>query len=64
MQCVWGVMNEARKRANREIRIVLEHAWDIYLPHPAIRAERDQLYRADGVHLSDVGLDIFLADLQ
>lgn len=58
------VMNKARKNANREIKRALLGGLGQYLPHPELRLERPDLYRSDGVHLADEGLDIFIQDLQ
>ena len=32
--------------------------------HPDIRLDRPKLFRIHGVHLSDLGLELFLRDLQ
>lgn len=37
---------------------------DQFLPHPDIRVEFAHLYHLDGVHMLDVGNDVFLEDLQ
>ncbi|XP_054839438.1 uncharacterized protein LOC129332380 isoform X2 [Eublepharis macularius] len=57
-------MARARRRANRAIQKALVTGLGIYLPHPRIKAANAALYRADGVHLSPSGNDIFLDDLR
>lgn len=57
-------MNKAYKNANREIVRVLHGGLGQFLPHTQISVLRMKLYRPDGVHLSEVDLDIFLADLK
>lgn len=58
------VMNKTCKNASCEIRRALERSLGQFLLHSEIRVDRPELYRDDGVHLSEVGLDIFLQDLQ
>lgn len=57
-------MDRALKKANREIRKSLREGMDGFIPHPGLQADLPDLYRQDGVHLSDLGNNIFLQDLQ
>ncbi|XP_015268388.1 PREDICTED: dual specificity protein phosphatase 12 isoform X1 [Gekko japonicus] len=57
-------LDRARRKVNRELRNALVGGLGQYLPHPEIRIDVVDLYREDGVLLSDKGNDIFLADLQ
>ncbi|XP_062981479.1 zinc finger protein 318-like [Elgaria multicarinata webbii] len=57
-------LNRAVKKVNREIRLTLKDQQGSVIFHPAILPSREELYRADGVHLSNEGNDIFLQDLQ
>lgn len=67
---VWrGALNplaidKARRKANRELQRILESGIGVFLPHPSINAGQSELYRHDGVHLSERGMDIFLEDLR
>ncbi|XP_067320884.1 uncharacterized protein [Anolis sagrei] len=54
----------ARKRVNRAMRKVLGDGLGTYIQHPDIVHTRPELYRHDGVHLSDQGNALFLANLQ
>ena len=56
-------LNRAVKKVNREIRLALMYRRGWVINHPEIFIHRADLYRPDGVHLSDVGNDIFLHDL-
>ena len=56
-------LNRAVKLVNREIKCFLQARQGFTIPHPRISITRGDLYRADGVHLSDAGNDIFLQDL-
>ena len=57
-------LNRAVRKVNREMRLFLQKRQGWVIPHPDIVISRPELYRADGVHLSDAGNDIFLRDLQ
>lgn len=46
------------------LKKALEDVLGCYLLHPMIRAEFGDLYRGDGVHLSEKNNNIFLEDLQ
>ena len=56
-------LNRAVWKVNREIRLALAGHRGCVISHPAILPSRPELYRPDGVHLSDAGNDIFLQDL-
>lgn len=58
------VMERARKKVNAEIFNDLLRHGDFSIQHQAIGLSRRELYRQDGIHLSDIGNDIFLGDLQ
>ncbi|XP_062833270.1 uncharacterized protein LOC134297995 [Anolis carolinensis] len=57
-------LDKARKRVNRALRKVLENGMGYYIPHDTIRFNDSTMYRTDGIHLSELGNQIFLADLQ
>ncbi|XP_062972037.1 uncharacterized protein LOC134392018 isoform X1 [Elgaria multicarinata webbii] len=57
-------MERARRRVNSEIFRELSRHGDLSITHPTITLTRRELYRQDGVHLSDIGNDLFLYDLQ
>lgn len=59
-----GAMDRALKKVNREIRKSLREGVDGFIPHPCLKANLPNLYRQDGVHLSELGNDIFLQDLR
>ncbi|XP_061440306.1 uncharacterized protein LOC133364152 isoform X2 [Rhineura floridana] len=63
---VWDPVgiDRARKKVNRQIRLALLGHGGLVIPHPQIQPQKGELYRADGVHLSDAGNDLFLGDLQ
>lgn len=54
----------ARRKANRELKKALQAGLGVFLPHPGIQVTSRDLYRDDGVHLSDKGNDLFLQDLR
>lgn len=51
----WGV--------NREVSRTMRNGLGAVIEHPQFRMERPDLYRSDGVHLSEVDLNIFLNGL-
>lgn len=57
-------MNKVRRNANHEIGRALGRVLGTYLPHPGIGLCHPDLYRGDGVHLLEIGLDMFLRDIQ
>ncbi|XP_061485695.1 uncharacterized protein LOC133386091 [Rhineura floridana] len=63
---VWDprAIDRARKMVNRRICLALLLHGGLTIPHSCIRHRQVELYRADGIHLSDTGNDIFLGDLQ
>lgn len=56
-------VERARQKAKKELRKILEQGLGVFIPHPEIRVDRPELYRKDGVHLSEAGLKIFLFNL-
>ncbi|XP_062986094.1 uncharacterized protein LOC134401275 [Elgaria multicarinata webbii] len=57
-------LDRASQKVNSEIyKHLLKHG-DVSIQHPSIIKSRRELYRSDGVHLSDLGNDLFLLDLQ
>lgn len=52
-------IEKAPKNPNHEIKHFLGGIGGCYLPHPLLWVQKDVLYRSDGVHLSEKGLDIF-----
>lgn len=55
----------ARKRVNLEIKnFISEQNSHFVVHHPNIRAREKTLFRFDGTHLSDVGNDIYLNNIQ
>ncbi|XP_067319784.1 uncharacterized protein [Anolis sagrei] len=57
-------MERARKRVNRAIRIELARRRGLFIHQGGITLDNLLLYRGDGIHLSDEGNDIFLANLK
>ena len=56
-------MNRTRRKLNKEVcRAVLKGLGSV-IGHLEICLDRLWLYRGDGVHLSDAGLEVFLTDL-
>lgn len=58
------IMKNAKKNANREIGRAKCGGLGQFLPHPELCIDTPELYLSEGVHLSELGLDIFLRDLQ
>lgn len=56
-------VERAKQKANKEIKRSLEGGLGLFLPPLELWADHPELYKKNGVHLSDSGLDIFLADL-
>jgi lysophospholipase L1-like esterase len=57
-------MESARARINREgIKLVASRG-GAFIKHPQFEAKPIQLYHSDGVHLSQLGNDLFLNNLQ
>ncbi|KAJ7319852.1 hypothetical protein JRQ81_019363, partial [Phrynocephalus forsythii] len=57
-------MHKARKGVNREVARVVSSELGSVIWHPEITARRPELFRPDGVHLSDIGLELFLDDFR
>ncbi|XP_061489540.1 uncharacterized protein LOC133387851 isoform X2 [Rhineura floridana] len=57
-------MDRARKKVNRQIQRALCDLGGSVIHHPEVGHDRLELFRPDGIHLTDMGNDIFLGDLQ
>ena len=59
-------MEQTRKRVNVAVKSVFTTQIDngFVIRHPNIRCQERNLYRYDGTHLSDVGKDIYLNNIQ
>ncbi|XP_053555368.1 mucin-17-like isoform X1 [Bombina bombina] len=53
-----------RKKINASVAKTVTGSGGFVVRHEAISADRTELYRRDKVHLSDVGLDLFIGDIQ
>lgn len=53
-------IDKTRRQLNRHLRNLVEHDHGIFVSHEDITADTPGLYAHDGVHLSDVGCDLFL----
>ena len=53
-------LERVRKQLNGFIRRLVQHDGGIFLPHSDISVDTPGFYYKDGVHLSDVGTDLFL----
>lgn len=52
-----------RKRVNRAVAKILQDLGIISFRHMELEGNITGLYREDGIHLSDIGLDIFNTNL-
>uniref|UniRef100_A0ABM5FLU4 1-alkyl-2-acetylglycerophosphocholine esterase n=1 Tax=Pogona vitticeps TaxID=103695 RepID=A0ABM5FLU4_9SAUR len=57
-------VNMARRNVNREVCRALCKGLGSVIGHHRIRFDRPELFRRDGIHLSDLGLDVFLEDIK
>ncbi|XP_042315071.1 uncharacterized protein LOC121926287 isoform X1 [Sceloporus undulatus] len=62
--CDPHILNRARRWVNNKIHNAMNGGLGFYLAHDDIMLLRPELYRADGIHPSEVGNQIFLRDLQ
>lgn len=63
-QCDPRPIDCARRGVNREVGRPMRKGLGTIIEHPQLRMEWPELYRLDGVHLSEVGLNLFLEDIQ
>ena len=69
-QLMWRVerhaqhVNTVRRSVHREVYRAVCHGLRSVIGHQEICGDRPELFRHDGVHLSERGLDIFLKDIQ
>ena len=54
----------ARKRINSAVNKFVKNDGHCVIHHPNIRAREKNLYRFDGTHFSDIGVDIYLNNIQ
>ncbi|CAC5370416.1 unnamed protein product [Mytilus coruscus] len=57
-------IERSRKRVNSSINNFVLNDGHCVIQHPNIRAREMNLYRFDGTHLSDIGYDIYLNNIQ
>ncbi|XP_028571715.2 uncharacterized protein LOC114589502 [Podarcis muralis] len=57
-------INYAVGKINRAMRNTMWLIGGFSIPHPTIRADKAGLFRADGVHLTPLGSDLWLHDLR
>ncbi|KAJ7320497.1 hypothetical protein JRQ81_020008, partial [Phrynocephalus forsythii] len=62
--CDPQIINRSRRGVNRDVCKAMVQRLGIVVGHPRICAARAELYRGDGVHLSDQGMELFLSDLK
>ena len=58
------IIEKIRKRVNCAVNNFIKNEGHYVIKHPNIRASETELYRFDGTHLSDIGNDIYLNNLQ
>ena len=58
------IIEKIRKRVNCAVNNFIKNEGHYFIKHPNIRASEIELYRFDGTHLSDIGNDIYLNNLQ
>ena len=58
------VLTHARRGVNREVGRAMRAGLEAVIQHLDIGVHRSGLYREDGVHLSELGMGLFLRDLQ
>lgn len=58
------IIEKIRKRVNCAVNNFIKNEGHYVIKHPNIRASEIELYRFDGTHLSDIGNDIYLNNLQ
>ena len=57
-------VEKARKTLNHKVHVLICQLGGSFVKHPAIKWDARDLYRPDGVHLSNMGNDILLEDWQ
>ena len=64
VECDPHCLNQARRKVNREVCRATCQGLGSLISHPNINWDTPQLYRGDGVHLSDQAMEIFLTDFK
>ena len=62
--CERSQIDHSRQGVNWEIGRAVRSGLDAVIQHPDITIHQLKTFRVDGVHMSDLGMDIFLRDLQ
>ena len=57
-------IEKARKSLNYKVHVLICQMGGSFVKHPALKWDARDLYRPDGVHLSNMGNDILLKDWQ
>jgi hypothetical protein len=58
------IIENIRKRVNCAVNNCIKNEGHYVIKHPNIQASEIELYRFDGTHLTDIGNDIYLNNLQ
>ena len=56
-------IERVRLSMNKLARAVCRRTGDVTVGHPSIRHEKEYLYRNDGIHLSETGIQVFLGSI-
>ena len=57
-------VNKAWQGINKEVCRFICSGLELLIGHPRIQVGKPDLFRSDGVRLSDMGLDMFLEDIK
>ncbi|KAJ7324885.1 hypothetical protein JRQ81_017905 [Phrynocephalus forsythii] len=57
-------LNRSRRGVNQEVCRAVSREFGAVVGHPEFGVRRTELYRPNGVHLSDAGMELFLRDIQ
>ena len=57
-------LNQSRRKVNKDVYRTMSRGLGSVIGHLDIHLDRLELYRGDGVHLSEQGIQIFLRGIQ